>query len=56
VARLVQFAGRQLQPGRVDAPAIAEIEEAPSFVERKDILHAVADARGDIAGIIAKRL
>src|SRR5215470_13444928 len=43
VARLVQLAGRQFQPGRVDAPAIAEIEEAPGLVDGEDGLHPVAD-------------
>ena len=54
VTRLVQFARRQFEAGRVDAPAIAEIQETPGFVEREDVFHPVADALGDIAGIVAR--
>ena len=56
VPRLVQFGRRQLEAGRVDAPAIAEIEETSGFVEREDVFDAVGQALGDIAGVIRERL
>jgi hypothetical protein len=56
VTRLIQLAGRQFQPGRVDAPAVAEIEKAPGFVEREEILDAIAQPLGDLAGIFGERL
>ena len=49
VTRLVQFAGRQFEAGRVDAPAVAEIQETSGFVEREEIFDAVAQPLGDIA-------
>jgi hypothetical protein len=52
--RLVQFAGRNLQARRIDAPAIAEIEETAGFVDGEEVFDAVAQALGNIAGIIAK--
>ena len=56
VPRLVQLGRRQLQAGRVDAPAIAEGEETSGFVQREDIFHAVGQALGDVAGVIRERL
>ena len=56
VTRLVQFAGRQLQAGRIDGPAITEIEEAAGLVDGEEVLDAIAQALGDVAGIVAERL
>ena len=56
VADLVQLRRRQFEAGRVDAPAVAEIHEASGFVDREDILDAVAQALRHIAGVIRERL
>ena len=53
---LVQFGRRQLEAGRVDAPSVTEIEETSGFVEREDVLDAVGQTLGDIAGVIRERL
>ena len=45
---------RQFEAGRVDAPAIAEIQEPSGLVEREDRLDAIGQALRDIAGIIAE--
>ena len=56
VARLVQLAGRELQAGRIDGPAIAEVQETAGLVDGEEIFDAIAQALGDVAGIIAEGL
>jgi len=41
VAGLVELRGRQLEAGRIDAPAIAKIHEAPHPVYGEDVPHAI---------------
>ena len=43
-------------PGRVDADAIAEIDEAAALVQREHVPDAIGQALGDIARIVAKVL
>ena len=56
MTRLVQLARGQLEAGRVDAPAVAEIEKTSGFVERKNIFDAVAQPFGDVTCVIRERL
>ena len=41
VPRLVEAARRQLQPGRVDADAVAQLDERAELVDREDVLDAI---------------
>ena len=54
MAGLVQLRCRQLEAGRVDAPAIAEIHEAPDLVHGEDVLDAIGQTLGNVGGVIGK--
>ena len=56
VPRLVEPPRRQLQPGRVDADAVAELDERAELVDREDVLHAIGQPLGDVAGVVGERL
>src|SRR5205085_6601858 len=50
-----QFCGRQFEPGSVDAPAIAEVDEPAGFIEREKGFYAVAQTLRHGARVIAER-
>src|SRR5205085_1788942 len=52
---LVQRRRRQFKTGGVDTPAITEVHEPADFVDGEERLDAIAQAFGDIAGVIRER-
>ncbi len=56
VSRLVQARARQLQARRVDAHAVADLDEGAELIDGEDVLDAVGQALRDIAGVVGKRL
>ena len=56
VADLVDLLHRQLEAGRLSAGHIAQVRETTQFVDRHDMLHAVAQPCRDVAGIVGKRV
>ena len=56
MARLIEARPAQLEPGRVDADAVAELHEGAELVDREDVLHAIGEMLGDVAGVVAERL
>lgn len=56
VAGLVELRGWQLEAGRIDAPAIAKIHEAPHPVYGEDVPHAIGPALRDTRGIVREGL
>src|SRR6516165_8389130 len=56
VTCLVQFTRRQLETGRIDPPAIAEVEKTSGFVKREEIFDALAQPLRHVTGVVGERL
>ena len=56
MADLIDFLLRQVKARRIDARAKAGLNKPRAFIDGEDVLDAIADALGDIAGVIGKCL
>src|SRR5215208_3301861 len=53
---LIDSRVREFQTGRMTTKAIAKIDEHPEFIHGEPVVNAVGQVRGDVAGVVTKRL
>ena len=56
MTRLIEARGGQLDPRRVDADVVPELHEGAELIDGENVLHAIGEMLGDVAGVLPERL